>query len=49
MIYLLKTNCNETINRVSAININDAIIFFSKIKNLKKDVLVKLYNITEDN
>ncbi|MCB0509950.1 MAG: hypothetical protein KDC82_04245 [Bacteroidetes bacterium] len=46
-VFLLKTKDGETINRVNALDVEDATEMFASIKNLKVDVLISIYEIEE--
>jgi uncharacterized protein (DUF1810 family) len=46
-IFELKTKCGETINKINAIGVDEAIEIFAKIKNLKINSLLELFIITE--
>jgi hypothetical protein len=46
--YSLKTKeTKETIRKVECISLEDAIDFFSKIKQLTKEVLLKIFIVTD--
>lgn len=42
-----KSNKNEIITRIEAVSIDQAIKFFSRIKNLAKDDLLKIFIVTD--
>jgi len=46
-IFELKTKSGETINKISAISIDEAILMFAEIKKLKIDYLLQLFIISE--
>lgn len=44
---LFSPKCSEAINQVSVDSENQAISFFAKVKNLKKEDLLKIFQIKE--
>jgi len=43
--YVLKTNNGEVIKKINVSNLDDAIDYFAKMKNLKKQQLISIFKI----
>jgi hypothetical protein len=46
--FVLKTKDGEVINLTNSIDFSEAITYFSKIKKLSKEELLKIYKVEED-